>query len=228
VHLSPPGQSVLPSGTGRLVLTVACGPEPARGRVEIDAGPGLAAEPAGPLDYDLPALGHARWELTVRRRPGAAAGHQFVTAQIGDHAGQVIEDAVLITADDLPASVAAAPDAAAWAEGLRAITGELDLDLAPRQLQLAPGEAGTLEVTLASHAASELRGEVQLISPAGSWDFVPGWTAGFAMPAGGRARLAFGVRAPAAARPGQRWWVLAKVMYFGRARYSEPAEVTVK
>jgi alpha-mannosidase len=228
VHLSPPGQSVLPSETGQLVLTVACGPEPARGRVEIDAGPGLAVEPGGPLDYDLPALGHARWELSVRRRAGAAPGHQFVAARIADHAGQVIEDAVLISADGLPASVATAPDAAAWAEGLRAITGELDLDLAPRQLRLAPGEAAALEVTLASHAASQLRGEVQLISPAGSWDFVPGWTAGFALPAGDRARLAFGVSAPADARPGQRWWVLAKVMYFGRARYSEAAEVVVK
>jgi alpha-mannosidase len=227
VHLSPSGQAVLPAGTGQLVLTVACGPEPARGTVQIDAGAGLALEPGGPLDYDLPALGHARWELTVRRGPGPAAGHQFVAARIRDHAGQVIEDAVLITAGRPPASAAAAGGEAARAAGLAAITAELDLDLSPRQLQRAPGEAGELGVTLASHAASELRGEVQLISPVGSWAFVPRWTAGFAVAHGARTRLGFPVSAPADARPGQRWWVIAKVMYFGRVRYSEAAEVAV-
>jgi len=35
------------------------------------------------------------------------------------------------------------------------------------------------------------------------------------------------VTAPAAARPGQHWWALVKVMYFGRVRYSEPAAVTI-
>jgi hypothetical protein len=248
VHLSPPGQAVLPSETGQLVLTVACGPEPARGTVEIDAGPGLDVEPGGPLSYDLPGLGHARWELAVRRRPGPAGGepapggaqpagdsrpvpgHQFVTARIADHAGQVIEDAALITADPPGPPDGGTPDgiAAAWERGARAITAEADLDIAPRQLELAPGDAGAVEVTLASHAASDLRGEVQLISPAGSWEFVPEWTAGFAVAAGKSVTLSFPVTAPADARPGQRWWVMAKVMYFGRVRYSEAAEVAVR
>ncbi|HEX5290600.1 MAG TPA: hypothetical protein VFX25_17190, partial [Streptosporangiaceae bacterium] len=242
VHLSPPGQIVLPSETGQLVLTVACGPEPARGTVEIDAGAGLDVEPAGPLAYDLPGLGHARWELAVRRRPapaggaaaggspadggGPAGGHQFVTARIADHAGQVIEDAVLISAG--PAAAPGEDAAAAWERGARAITAEAGLDLAPRQLELAPGDAGAFEVTLDSRAASGIRGEVQLISPAGSWEFVPEWTAGFAVAAGESVTVRFPVTAPADARPGQRWWVLAKVMYFGRVRYSEAAEVAVK
>jgi len=29
------------------------------------------------------------------------------------------------------------------------------------------------------------------------------------------------------ARPGQQWWALAKVMYFGRLRYSEPIWINV-
>ena len=228
VHLSPSGQAVPPAGTGQLVLTVACGPDPARGTVEIDAGAGLAVEPGGPLAYDLPALGHARWELAVRRRPGSGGGHQFVAARIRDHAGQAVEDAALITAGGVAASAADAPDEAAWEQGLRAITGELDLDLGPRRLQLAPGEAGAVEVTLASHATSALRGEVQLISPEGSWAFLPRWSTGFSVAPGDRARLSFAVTAPARARPGQRWWVLAKAMYFGRVRYSEAAEVVIK
>ena len=236
MHLSPPAQAVLPSGTGQLVLTVACGRQ-ARGTVEIDAGAGLAVEPGGPLDYDLPALGHARWELAVRQEDGPARGHQFVAARIRDHAGQVIEDAVLVSSSSppvspgsapaAPGSAPATPDAAAREAGLRAVTAEAGLELTPRQLRLAPGEAGSVEVTLASHAASELRGEIQLLSPAGSWAFVPGWTAGWAVAAGDCARIRFTVSAPADARPGQRWWVLAKVMYFGRVRYSEAAEVIV-
>jgi hypothetical protein len=157
---------------------------------------------------------------------GPAGGHEFVTARIADHAGQVIEDAVLITAG--PAAAPGEDAGAAWERGARAITAEAGLDLAPRQLELAPGDAGAFEVTLDSHAASDIRGEVQLISPAGSWDFVPEWTAGFAVAAGASVTLRFPVTAPADARPGQRWWVLAKVMYFGRARYSEAAEVAVK
>jgi hypothetical protein len=251
VHLSPPAQAVLPSETGQLVLTVACGPEPARGTVEIDAGAGLAVEPGGPLSYDLPGLGHARWELAVRQRPGpaagsrpaagepepaagdpatAAGGHRFVAARIRDHAGQLIEDAALITADRPTPPDGGTPDdaAAAWERGARAISAEADLDIAPRQLELAPGDAGAIEVTLASHAGSDLRGEVQLISPAGSWEFLPEWTAEFAVAGGKSVTLSFPVTAPADARPGQRWWVMAKVMYFGRVRYSEAAEVAVK
>ena len=39
--------------------------------------------------------------------------------------------------------------------------------------------------------------------------------------------LRFEVAVPAAARPGERWWAIVKLMYFGRLRYTEPAEVTV-
>jgi hypothetical protein len=39
--------------------------------------------------------------------------------------------------------------------------------------------------------------------------------------------MSFTVSAPATARPGQHWWALVKVMYFGRLRYSEPAVVRI-
>ena len=53
------------------------------------------------------------------------------------------------------------------------------------------------------------------------------WTQGFAAGPSGTATLAFAVTAPATAYPGQHWWALVKVMYFGRVRYSEPAAITV-
>jgi hypothetical protein len=39
--------------------------------------------------------------------------------------------------------------------------------------------------------------------------------------------LTFRVAVPRDARPGQRWWALAKVMYFGRLRYSEAIWINV-
>ena len=227
---------------GQLVLTVAGGPGPSRGTVEIDAGDGLDVEPPGPLSYELPALGHARWDLAVRLRPGAAAGHRFVAARIRDEAGQLIEDAVLVAPGAAggaaetgrAADIGGAADPggaggirAAWEQATAAITAEADLRISPRELVLAPGGAGVIEVALDSRAASEIRGEAQLISPVGSWEFLPRWTTGFAVAAGNSALLKFPLAAPATARPGQRWWVIAKVMYFGRVRYSEPAEVAV-
>ena len=85
-------------------LTVACGPEPATGAVELDVPPGLEATPGGPLRYDLPALGHAHWDLTVRGAAGAAPGHYFLAARIRDQLGQVLEDvtAVLLGGPPLP------------------------------------------------------------------------------------------------------------------------------
>jgi len=35
------------------------------------------------------------------------------------------------------------------------------------------------------------------------------------------------VRVPGTARPGEQWWAIVKVMYFGRLQYSEPVEITI-
>jgi hypothetical protein len=99
--------------------------------------------------------------------------------------------------------------------------------MACRELRLVPGEAGVIEVAVASRAASEIRGEVQLISPAGGWPFLERWTSDFSAGPRGTALLSFPVTAAAGTRPGQRWWALAKVMYFGRTRYAEPVEVII-
>ena len=231
VHLSPARVSVESSATGLFRLTVACGPEPAAGEIRLAVPAGLDVQPAGPLRYDLPARGHAGWDLAVTARPGAAAGHHFVTAAISDQAGQQIEDAALVAVgepaltpppDWLRPGLLAASDAEA-----QAVAAEVEVTVARRELRLAPGEAGVIEVMVASRAASEIRGEVQLISPAGSWPFLERWTSDFSAGPGAAALLSFPVTAPADARPGQRWWALAKVMYFGRARYAEPVEVII-
>jgi alpha-mannosidase len=44
---------------------------------------------------------------------------------------------------------------------------------------------------------------------------------------GETALLEFAVKLPATARPGTHWWALAKLMYFGRVRYTSPTEIRV-
>jgi alpha-mannosidase len=231
VHLSPPRLDLRFPETGQLRLTVAGGVDPAAGEVELVVPPGLDVKPAGPLVYELPGLGHASWDLAVRQLPGAAAGHHFVAARITDRAGQLIEDTVLVSAAaGGPAAGLTSTEAgraALIAEQLEAVAAEVDLTLASRELRLAPGTTGTVEVSVANHAASAIRGEVQLISPFGSWACLPSWSAGFSAGAGDGAVLRFPVTVPVAARPGQRWWVIAKMMYFGRCRYSEPVPVII-
>ena len=98
VHLSPGRLAVPADGPRSLRLTVACGPEPAAGQVRLTVPAGVSLPEPGPLAYDLPARGHASWDLAVRLEPGAGPAPRFVTAAIEDQAGQVIEDAALITA----------------------------------------------------------------------------------------------------------------------------------
>ncbi len=209
---------------GALRLTVACGPEPAAGSVELDIPAQLEASPAGPLRYDLPARGHVRWELRVRARPGAAAGRYFLAARISGGAGQVLEDAALITVGE-PAMPSADQRGDEFIERYfadeQATAAELEITVASRELVLRPGGHGEVAVRLANRTAAGLRGEAQLVSPVGSWHATRPWTRGFAVGPGENVTLRYTVTAAASARPGEAWWVLIKVMYFGRTRYTE-------
>jgi alpha-mannosidase len=237
VHLSPGCLALGRRDAGTLALTVACGPEPASGIVTVGVPDGLSAEPAGPLAYDLPAGGHARWDLAVRVLPGAADGRYFVTAGITDAAGQMLEDACLVAVSEPAARIAepAAPPLSLPLDELislyqsqdQAAAAEAEVTLLTRELVLRPAECGEIAVALANRTASAVRGEAQLVSPFGSWGETWPWSQAFRAEPGESATIAFRVAAPATARPGQHWWALVKVMYFGRLRYSEPAAVTI-
>ena len=236
VHLSPARTALLPGAaegsgdaTAGLRLTVACGTAPASGTVHLDPGAQLALEPAGPLRYDLGARGHASWDLTVRALPGAAPGRRFVAARIAD-GGQVFEDAVLVSVGEPAAPALDLPlnDLfPLYVADQQKLAAELDLALLTPQLRLRPGERGEIAVRLGNTTAAQIRGEAQLVSPFGSWAEARPWTQGFAAEPGGELTLGATVTVPPTARPGQHWWALVKVMYFGRARYSESASVTV-
>jgi hypothetical protein len=218
-----------------LRLTVGCGPAPAAGTVCLKVPPGLSVEPAGPLAYDLPGRGHAGWELTVRADPDAPRGRYFVTAQISDPLGQLVEDAALVAVGEpgaLPADLQTPGLSLAELVPLleadqRALLAEVDVRLVAGELSLRPGQAGEIAAVLRNGTPGPVRGEAQLISPFGSWDQARQWSVGFAAAPGASTRLSFPVTIPATGRPGQHWWAIFKIMYYGRIQYSAPVSVTV-
>jgi alpha-mannosidase len=229
VHLSP-GMVTLDDGPGTLTLTVASGPERAAGVVRLEVPAQIEVAPPGPLRYDLAPLGYQSFELTARARPGTTPGRRFVTAQIDGPAGQLIEDSALLAigqprppSRDLPA-----PDQQAMHDAAETATaGELDLSIISPTVLLRPGTAGAVEAVARNRTMSAVRGEAQLVSPHGSWRWAAPWTQGFALAPGAEDTLRFDLAAPATARPGEQWWAIVKIMYFGRVLYSEPVDVRV-
>lgn len=152
-----------------------------------------------------------------------------MAARIAD-GGQVFEDAVLVSVGEPAAPALDLPlnDLfPLYVADQQKLAAELDLALLTPQLRLRPGERGEIAVRLGNTTAAQIRGEAQLVSPFGSWAEARPWTQGFAAEPGGELTLGVTVTVPPTARPGQHWWALVKVMYFGRARYSESASVTV-
>jgi hypothetical protein len=236
VHFTPTRVTLDGDTPGRLRLSVACGPEPAAGEVELVIPDGLLAEIDGapaagaPVRYDLPGDTFATWDVAIRAVPGTADGRYFVAARIRDRLGQQLEDAALVTVGE-----PGGPDASLPPEELffrlqsdvQALADEVDLEILTPEVRLAPGESGELAVRVASQLASPLRGELQLISPIGSWQATAPWTQAVDVPPGGEATRSFAVTIPATATPGWESWLLVKLMYFGRVRYSRAVGLAV-
>jgi alpha-mannosidase len=214
-------------------LTVACGPSGARGAVELAVPGALTAavtDGGTPLRYDLGPGEFASWRVTIGAREDTPDGRYFAAARITDDLGQVLEDAVLVTVGE-----AGAPDQDLEPEELfsrlqsdvTALADEVDLEVLSPAIRLAPGERGSLAVRVASHLASQLRGEVQLVSPVGTWQATGPWTQPVTAEPGGEATVRFDVTVPATAAPGWESWLLVKLMYFGRVRYSAAVPLTV-
>ena len=87
-------------------------------------------------------------------------------------------------------------------------------------MSVVPGTSATLEVRLSNNAASEIRGEAQVLSPLETWSSISPWTQGFAVEPGGETIVAFDVAPPRGVVAGT-YWALVKIMYFGRLLYTE-------
>jgi hypothetical protein len=242
VHLSP-GQVTLADpaaarqpGPRPLQVSVACGPGGATGEVTLDVPPGLAVTGpdgagGGPLRYALDAdCPHWDWELSVSARPGTRPGRYFVAARISGGPGDVLEDAVLVTVGEPPPPSRIMPRAerdALLVADLQAREAEVEVAVEPAVLEVAPGQRAALTMRLGNRTASVIRGESQLMSPFGTWHQVGPWTCGFTAGPGETITVDYAVAVPAWARPGSHWWALAKVMYFGRVRYTDCAQIRI-
>jgi alpha-mannosidase len=96
----------------------------------------------------------------------------------------------------------------------------------PTEVTLEPGEAGTLTVTVGSHAGADLTLEAHLISPWGTWEWMGPGALGAVLPARATVDLGFQLTPPAWLEPGQ-WWALVRVGCAGRLVYSPAVKVTV-
>jgi hypothetical protein len=212
-------------------LTVGCGPDPARGQVELAVPDGIIVETPRELSYDIEAGQYASWDLSVRAAPQTSPGRYFVAARITDDHGQVIEDSLMVAVGErrwpdpeLPPGDALEVMQADFMAG----AAELELAVLTPELRVAPGGQGEVLLTVTSGVASAVHGEVQLVSPFGCWELLSPAVQGFRAAPGEAARLSFAVTAPATARPGSQWWALAKVMYFGRVRYSQAIPISIE
>jgi alpha-mannosidase len=227
VHATPTRVALAASeDVAHTELSVACGPTPATGAIEIIAPPGISVVPSGPLEYSLAPGGYATWDLSITSAD-AAPGRYFIATR---EPARGLEDTVLVAVGE-----AAPPDRdmdpmelffRLQADNV-ALTDEVSLTVLTPSLTLAPGSRGEYRVRVSSQLASQLRGTVQVLSPFGSWDAVGLWEQPVLVEAGAQTELVFPVTVPVTARPGEQWWLLAKLMYFGRVDYSEAMQLTV-
>ena len=231
----------------KVELTIGCGPAAAAGTVELVVPEGLTvmvapaaaanadddgvgATPEGPLPYALEPNSFTAWTVSVSVPPGTADGRYFLTARITDELGQTLEDAALVTVGEpSPPDPSQEPEELFFCmqSDVMALAGEADLEVLTPEVRLAPGASGDLSVKVTSHVASQLRGEVQLVSPVGTWEASGPWTQGVEVAPGEEATVRFSISVPATAVPGWESWLLLKMMYFGRVRYSEAVRLVV-
>ena len=222
------------------------------GSVALIVPPDWEATPPERL-YRLAPGAHLAFDTSVRPAAEAAPGRYFVAARITDEAGQQHEDVVTIdlrssegeptaseTAGERSAALAWAverslttagigpgPDDSTNAGARHDPGGELRMEVLSDDIAVAPDEEGTLRVSLRNLAASEIRGEAQVLSPFDTWSTIGPWTQGFAVGPGEETIVTFRV-APSRDVAAGTYWALVKVMYFGRLLYSESVAVRIQ
>jgi alpha-mannosidase len=225
VHFSPTRVALAePGEAGLLTLTVGGGPDPAAGTVELVVPDGITVTAGQDLRYQLTPGGYAAWDLTVRAAAEASPGRYFAAARIRDEHGHLIEDTAMVAVGERRWPDPALPPEEAlelMQADFVAAAAEVELAVLTPELRLAPGGRGEVVVSVTSRLASEVHGEAQLVSPFGTWAMLSPLAQGFSAAPHEPAMLRFEVAVPSTARPGARWWALAKVMYFGRVRYSQ-------
>ncbi|MFH9352779.1 NEW3 domain-containing protein [Kitasatospora sp. NPDC017646] len=186
----------------------------------------------GSRPYRLEPGGHLRFPVTLTPPADAEPGLHFAAVRI-EHDGQQIEDVVTIAVGDLPGLLPVsgeAPEDWTAAQGTGAATARdtgLSVDVSHDCLHLTAGGRASLGLTLTNHTRGEIRGELQLVSPWGTWEAISDPVRGFTVPAGSSVSVDFAIAAPGSTDPGA-YWALAKVMWFGRCQYAPTVALVVE
>ncbi|MEV6976895.1 NEW3 domain-containing protein [Kitasatospora sp. NPDC093806] len=182
--------------------------------------------------YRLPAAGHLRFPVTLTPPADAAPGLYFAAVRL-THDGQAVEDVVTIAVGELPDLLPVPGEAPAdWtaAQGTKSAEGRdtgLSVVSLTDTVRLSPGSRNALSLRLTNRTRGEIRGELQLVSPWGTWEAVPAPVRGFTVPAGATSIEDFTLTAPETMDPGA-YWALAKVMWFGRCQYAPTVAVVIE
>ncbi|WP_329569513.1 NEW3 domain-containing protein [Kitasatospora sp. NBC_01266] len=181
--------------------------------------------------YRLEPAGQLRFSATVTPPADALSGLYFVAVRT-EYGGQVIEDVATVAVGELPELLPAPgdlPDDWGQAQGTRAAAGRdtgLSVEVGAQSVRVAPGGRGLLQVVLTNRTRGELRGELQVVSPWGSWTALDAPVRGFTLAPGERRTVGFEIAPPPDTDPGA-YWAVAKVMWFGRCQYAPTVELVV-
>ncbi|MFF1954642.1 NEW3 domain-containing protein, partial [Kitasatospora herbaricolor] len=185
----------------------------------------------GRRPYRLLPGGHLRFPVTLTPPAGVEPGLYFAAARI-EYGGQSVEDVATLAVGDQPA-LHREPDEGFWqrdvTHGTTAAGGRdtgLSVDSLTTAVRVAPGGRAELGVVLTNRTRGEIRGELQVVSPWGTWDAIHEPVRGFTLLPGATRTVRFEVAPPPDAEPA-RAWALTKVMWFGRCQYAPTVELVV-
>ncbi|MFC0622938.1 glycoside hydrolase family 38 N-terminal domain-containing protein [Kribbella deserti] len=226
-----------------LVITSQYVDSAVAGRVVLDLPDGWTVD-LQEQRISLAPGGHVKFEARVTPSADCVPGQYFLAAQVhtdtDDLAGgagvQVVEDVVTVFVGDSPEADATIgfgrPPAQGPDHGSGAVDGRpgratgLEIEPSTTSIRLAPGERTTLDLTLTNNARSEIRAELQLASPYGTWSWLPEPLRAVVVPSRSTVVVQVPVVAPADATPAHAW-VMPKVMWFGRAQYAPTVRLEV-
>ncbi len=215
-------------------------------RCALDLPAGWSAAD-GAASATLAAGGYARFRSWVEVPADAEPGQYAVAAQVtpvvagltGEAGVTVVEDVTTVFVDDseeldatlafpLPTGADRARDVQAGAlDSDRARPTGLEVEVDRTALTVTPGGTESVHVRLRNRTRSVVRGELQVASPWGTWDWVADAVRGVEVPPGGELVVPVVVAPPADTAPGHSW-LMPKVMWFGRAQYAAAVRLEVR
>ena len=189
--------------------------------------------------------GYVRHLATVTPPENCEPGQYFVAARVLTHTDDLaggagvtaVEDVVTVFVGESPELTATLgfgmPPSEAPDHGSGAPDNEpgrptgLTVTPSTQDIRLTPGTSETLDLVFTNNTSAEIRAELQLASPYGTWSWLPDPVRPVVVPPKSSVTVAVPIHAPADATPAHAW-LLPKVMWFGRAQYAPTVRLEIR